>query len=240
MKPAIVLIDPQMGENIGATARAMLNCGLEDLRLVRPRQGWPDPSATSMAVGAFEKMQPVQVFDTTAAALADCHFVLATTARARDMVKPVYTPRVAAQEMGNRAAAGQKPAILFGPERAGLENDDVVLAHGIITIPLNPAFSSLNLAQAVLLMAYEWSQLTVSETGPVMTSESLPVTHDKLVEFFERFEAELEAHHFFRAGGNKPVMIRNLRNMLTRASLTDQEVRTYHGIVTALTGKKQV
>jgi tRNA/rRNA methyltransferase len=237
MKPVIVLIDPQLGENIGAAARAMLNCGLDELRLVRPRDGWPNPSATSTAVGALEKMPPVRVFDTTAAALADCHFVLATTARARDMLKPVYGPRDAARMLGERSSAGQKTAILFGPERAGMENDDVTLAHGIITIPLNPGFSSLNLGQAVLLMAYEWSQLSVPPPR-APEPEEMPATHEKLMEFFERFEAELEAHNFFRPGGHKPNMIRNLRNMLSRASMTDQEVRTFHGIVTALTGRK--
>lgn len=238
MKPVIVLIDPQLGENIGAAARAMLNCGLDELRLVRPRDGWPNPSAINTAVGALEKMPPVQVFDTTAAALADCHFVLATTARTRDMLKPVHFPRDAARILGDRSAEGQKTAILFGPERAGLENDDVTLAHGIITIPLNPSFSSLNLGQAVLLMAYEWSQLSLPpQHAP--EPEEMPATHEKLVEFFERFETELESHHFFRPGGHKPNMIRNLRNMLSRASMTDQEVRTFHGIVTALTGKKQ-
>lgn len=234
--PVIVLVAPQLGENIGAAARAMMNCGLSALRLVTPRDGWPNPAAESMSAGALAKMPPVEVFGSTAAAVADCHFVVATTARTRDMLKPIFTPRTATQELARRAAEGQKTAILFGPERAGLENDDVVLSHGIVTIPLNPQFSSLNLGQAVLLLAYEWSQksFTLEPAQP----ESPPVTHAKLLELFERLETELEAHHFFRTDGQKPVMIRNLRNMLSRANMTEQEARTFHGIITALTGGK--
>lgn len=237
--PAVVLVDPQMGENIGAAARAMLNCGMSDLRLVRPRDGWPSPSAEAMSSGALAKMPPVKVFDTTEAALEDCHFVLATTARPRDMVKPVFTARSAADELRKRAAEGQKTAILFGGERAGLSNDDVALAHGIITIPLNPDFTSLNLGQAVLLVTYEWYQAgdnTLPSTMP--TGNSLPVSHDKLIELFKRLETELEAHHFFRSAGQRPIMVRNLRSLLTRAEMTDQEARTFHGIISALTDKK--
>lgn len=236
--PVAVLVDPQMGENIGAAARAMMNCSLSEMRLVRPRDGWPNPAAEAMSAGALAKMPPVRVFDTTAAALADCHYTLATTARTRDMVKPCFTAREAAGELARRASEGQKTAILFGAERAGLENDDVALAHGIVTIPLNPAFSSLNLGQAVLLLAYEWSQSHAPEIAVARAEEDLPAAHDKLVEMFARLEAELEAHNFFRAGGQKPVMIRNLRNMLSRADMTEQEVRTFHGIITALTGKR--
>jgi len=240
--PAVILIDSQMGENIGASTRAMLNCGLDELRLVRPRNGWPDPAAEAMSVGALDKIQPVQVYETTAAAIADCHFVLATTARTRDMVKPVYTARTASAELVRRAATGQKTAILFGPERTGLDNDDATLAHGLVTIPLNPDFSSLNLGQAVLLLAYEWSQQLIIQPHSKpqkITPDTLPVSHEKLVEMFERLENELESHHFFRTEGQKPTMIRNLRNMLLRAQMTDQEVRTFHGIITALTGNKK-
>lgn len=236
-QPVVVLVDSQMGENIGASARAMLNCGLTGMRLVRPRDGWPNPAAYSISVGALEKMPPVQVFEQTRDAIADCQFVLATTARARDMVKPSYTAREAATELGRRAAEGQKTAILFGAERAGLDNDDVALAHGLITIPLNPEFSSLNLGQAVLLVAYEWSQISIPAKDPV-PPELLPAPHDKFLEMCERLEAELDANNFFRTGGHKSIMIRNLRNMLSRGAMTEQEVRTFHGIITALTGKK--
>jgi len=240
--PVIILIEPQMGENIGAAARAMMNCGLSELRIVRPRDGWPNPAADAMSSGALEKMPPVRVFESTADAVADCHFILATTARVRDMVKPSFTARTAAAEISKRSDSSQKTAILFGPERAGLTNDDVALSHGTITIPLNPAFSSLNLGQAVLLVAYEMRQAAPvteeSQTQPPTDADGLPVTHDKLMELFGRLEQELETHHFFRNEGQKPIMIRNLRNMLSRAEMTDQEARTFHGIISALTGKK--
>lgn len=237
--PAIVLVDPQMGENIGACARAMLNCGLTELRLVRPRDGWPNERATAMSSGALDKMPSAAVFEKTADALAGFHFVLATTARPRDMVKPVFTARQAAAELRRREARGEKTALLFGAERTGLENDDVALAHGIVTIPVNPDFSSINLAQAVLLAAYEWFQEPAPAPALTGTAEdNAPAPHDKLVELFERLESELEEHNFFRTGGQKPVMVRNLRNMLARAGMTEQEVRTFHGVVSALTGKK--
>lgn len=236
--PVVVLVTPQLGENIGAAARAMMNCGLSELRLVSPRDRWPNPAAEAMSAGALEKMPPVLVFDTTAAALADCHYTLATTARTRDMIKPCFTAREAANELFRRGESGQKTAILFGPERAGLDNEDVTLAHAIVTIPLNPVFSSLNLGQAVLLLAYEWSQSHKPELKVRREDEDMPAAHYKLVEMFERLEAELDAHNFFRAGGQKPVMIRNLRNMLSRADMTEQEVRTFHGIITALTREK--
>jgi len=235
--PVIVLVRPQMGENIGAAARAMLNCGLTAMRLVNPRDGWPSAPAEAMAAGAFDHMPPVPVFAKTAEAIADCHYIYATTARPRDMIKPVFTARTAAEDIRKRQAAGQKTAILFGAERSGLENDEVALAHAIVTIPLNPASTSLNLGQGVLLMAYEWFQLGVAGER-IRTEEELPATHDKLLELFERLENELETHKFFRNDGQKPIMIRNLRNMLSRAQMTEQEVRTFHGIISGLTGKK--
>ena len=233
--PVIVLVDPQMGENIGAAARAMLNCGLDRLRLVNPRDGWPSERAAAMAAGALERMPPVTVHSDTAAALADCHYVLATTARSRDMVKPVLTPRAAAIQLARRAAAGERTAILFGAERTGLTNEDTALAHAIVTIPLNPAFSSLNLAQAVLLLAYEWA-MARDETPPAHTptGDSEPAPHDKLVELMERLENALETHGFFRSAAQKPAMVLNLRALLTRAAMTEQEVRTFHGIISAL------
>ena len=238
--PAIVLVAPQMGENIGAAARAMLNCGLSDLRLVNPRDGWPNERADAMSSGALEKMPPVRVHDSTSAAIADCHFVLATTARTREMVKPVFTPREAAAELRRRVNEGQKTALLFGGERAGLDNDDVALAHGVVTIPLNPAFASLNLGQAVLLTSYEWfASGDATPARQMLTGDSAPATQDELEGLFGRFEAELEALHFFRSPEQRPTMVRNLRNLLARAQMTEQEVRTFHGVITALTGKKK-
>lgn len=237
--PLVVLVQPQMGENIGAAARAMMNCGLRRMRLVQPRDGWPNERADAMSAGALAIMPPVTVHGSTADAIADCQFVVATTARPRGMVKPVYTARGAAEELARRQQAGQKTAILFGAERTGLTNDDTALAHAVVTIPLNPGFSSLNLAQAVMILAYEWSQ-ALDNTPPhqLPTGESAPVSHDKLVELYERLERELEAHHFFRNPDQRPSIVRNLRNMLARADMTDQEVRTFHGIISALIGNK--
>lgn len=239
LHPAIILVNPQMGENIGAAARAMLNCGLDDLRIVNPRDGWPNDRAHAMSSGALDKMPPVQVFESTADAVADCHYVYATTARPRDMVKPVFTPRGMANDMRARFAENQKTAILFGAERAGLENDDVARAHAIITIPVNPDFSSLNLGQAVLLASYEWFQ-SGDETAPraMPTGDNAPAPHEQFTQLCERLERELEDGHFFRSPDMKPSIIRNLQNMLSRAEMTEQEVRTFHGIITALTGRK--
>ncbi len=237
--PAFILVKPQMGENIGAAARAMMNCSQKELRLVSPRDGWPSERATAMAVGALDMMPPVQVYDDTAAAISDCHYVYATTARPRDMVKPVFTGAGAAEDMVARHRAGQKIGILFGGERAGLDNDEIALAQAIITIPLNPAFSSLNLAQGVLLVAYEWTRL-LDETPDTQTpsGDSHPASQDVFQELCERLEQELENGHFFRSPAMRPTIMRNIRNMLARARMTDQEARTFHGIISALIGKK--
>jgi tRNA/rRNA methyltransferase len=227
--PIIILVDPQMGENIGAAARAMLNCGLSELRIVRPRDGWPNERAHTMAAGALDAMPPVQVFDTVEAAVADCHHVYATTARPRDMHKPVMTARETAYDI--HARSNQKTAILFGGERAGLTNDDVALAHTIITIPVNLDFSSLNLGQCVLLCAYEWFQVSPPMEKPVHE----PAPHKMFDEFFKRLETTLDDYQFFRSPEMKPTVTRNIRAMLSRADMTDQEINTFHGVITALT-----
>lgn len=239
LSPAVILVSPQMGENIGAAARAMLNFGLTDLRLVNPRDGWPNQAAIDMSSGALEKMPPVTVFSSLAEAAADCNYVYGTTARKRDMVKKVFTPRGAVNDAAGRA--GQKTAFVFGPERTGLENDDIALCHAVITVPSNPDFWSLNLGQTVLLMSYEW-MITKDQTKPqtLHTGDSIPAPHDKLDKFLARLEEELEAGQFFNARELKPTMIRNIRSMFMRAELTEQEVRTFHGIVSALNGKKEV
>jgi tRNA/rRNA methyltransferase len=238
--PAIVLIDPQMGENIGAAARAMLNFGLTDLRLVRPRDGWPSEPAEAMAAGALEKMPPVRVYGSVPEAVGDCHFVLATTARLRDMVKPVMTARDTASALRMRAAQGQKTALLFGGERSGLSNDDVALAGGIVTIPANPGFSSINLAQGVMLCAYEWFQAAFSDFGAGAGAQDMPMpaTQDALDGFLNRLDLALDTCGFYKSPDMKHVTARNVRAMFTRAGLTEQEVRTFHGIITALTGGK--
>jgi tRNA/rRNA methyltransferase len=236
MKPVIVLVEPQMGENIGACARAMLNCGVDELRLVKPRDGWPSEQAAIMSSGALDKMPEVQVFESTAAALTDCHWTYATTARPRDMIKPVMTAFEAAQDVHARSGKGQKCAYLFGPERAGLSNEDVALSHTIITIPVNPAFSSLNLAQGVLLCAYEWFQ---AEPRPAALPSEALAPHEELNNLYNRLEEELRAGGFFRTQESQPTAMRNIKNILGRAEMTSPEVNTFHGIITALIGKKQ-
>lgn len=238
-QPVIVLVNPQMGENIGAAARAMLNCGLCHLRIVNPRDGWPNERAEAMSSGALELMPPVEVFPTLTEALADCQTVYATTARPRDLVKPVLTPRYAAEDMATATQNGEKTAILFGAERAGLSNDEVAFAHKIITIPLNPGFSSLNLGQSVLLVTYEWSQIIFKadkETLP--TGKSEMATGDEFENFFTRLDQELINARFYRVDEMKDIISRNIKSLLQRAKPTNQEINTLHGILTALISKK--
>ncbi len=234
--PSIILVRPQMGENIGAAARGMLNFGLEDLRLVEPRDGWPNQAAIDMAAGALGSMPPARVFGSLQDAVADLHYVVATTARPRDMVKPVFTPESAAREISRRQGQGMKTGFVFGPERSGLENDDVALCHAIISIPANPGFSSINIASAVLLTAYEW--FLARDVTSVPATENLPASQEKLEEMLVRLEGALERGSFFRSAGLKPTMIRNIRAMFLRPGLTEQEIRTFHGIITALGGKE--
>ena len=237
--PSIILVKPQMGENIGASARAMMNCGLTDLSIVNPRDGWPSEKANAMSVGALDLMPPVQVFDKTEEAIKEYHYVYATTARPRDMVKPVMTAHSAIADIKKRTSEGQKTAIIFGGERAGLSNEDISHADAIITIPLNPDFSSLNLAQSVLLCGYEWSQTEYeAENKTIPQGDSFPASKTDFNNLMQRLEEELDAHNFFRNDDMKPSMMRNIRSLLSRAELTDQEVRTMQGIISALIGKK--
>jgi len=238
--PAIILVTPQMGENIGASARAMLNCGLTDLRLVDPRDEWPNIKAERAAVGAFEMMPPVKVFATTSEALADLTYVYAATARDRKMAKPIVTARYAATEAKDKIAADGRIGFMFGAERMGLVNDDVSLADALVTVPLNPEFSSLNLAQAVLLVGYEW-QMAGDATPPTQldTNGSPLATKEQLFDFFAHFERELDACGFLRNEEARPNMVRNLRNMWSRAHLTEQEVRTLHGVVKELSSLRE-
>ena len=236
-EPVIILVRPQMGENIGATARAMLNFSLQDLRLVAPRDGWPNAAAVSNSSGALDVMAEPQVFEDLPRALADCHYVYATTARSRDMVKPVMDVSAAMEDARKRQADGQKIAFVFGPERTGLENDDLAHCHGLIHVPTNPDFSSLNLAQCALLIVYEWAMSEALEPSDIV--EYLPAEQGEIDNFFNRLEEELESAGFFRDEGLKPTMQRNIRNMFLRAELTDQEIRTFHGIVSALIGNKK-
>lgn len=230
--PAIVLVEPQMGENIGAAARAMLNCGLTDLRLVRPRDGWPNQKAVSASAGADAVVDAAKVYRNTAEAIADLHVVYATTARRRDMVKPVYTPTAAAREMRTEMAAGRNAGVLFGRERSGLANHDVMRAQAIVTAPLNPAYSSLNLGQSVLLIAWEWLNAgdeTMAIEHP--TGDSTPAPQKDVEALLEHLDTELDAAEFYRSRDQRPAMQQNLRNIFQRARMTEQETQTLRGVV---------
>jgi len=227
--PAIVLVRPQLGENIGAAARAMLNFGLTDLRLVSPRDGWPNPAAGPAASGADVVLRDARVFDTLFAALADASYAYAATIRPREMTKPVATPAAAAAEA--RARPGLS-AFVFGPERSGLETDDVAVAHAILTIPVNPAFGSLNLAQAVLIAAYELSRADVAP--PMLDNYEGPAPMAELDGLIGQLDAALDATGYYRVPSRAPSSKRTVRNLLTRPAYSAKEVRTWRGIVTAL------
>ena len=238
--PAIILVEPQLGENIGAAARAMFNCGLTELRLVKPRDGWPNERAVAMASGADVVLDNAQLFDSVEAAIGDLRRVYATTARDRFMVKRVVTPRQAAGEMRRFVAAGEGCGILFGPERAGLVNDHIALADTVLSVPLNPAFSSLNLGQAVLVIGYEWFAAGEASSAELMqTGHSRPGTKEELLSFMAHLEEELDRSGFMRTKEKRPSMVRNLRNLFQRAQCTEQELRTLHGVVTALAGPRE-
>jgi tRNA/rRNA methyltransferase len=233
--PIVVLVEPQLGENIGAAARAMANFGLSQLRLVNPRQGWPNDKARMMATGAGRVLDAAALYPTLAAAIADCSCVIATTARAHDQAKPVIGPAEAAALVAPRVAAGENVALLFGRERNGLENDEVALADAIVTLPVNPAFASLNLAQAVVIVAYEWFKLAGAGTLPfAMPNKSAPAPKQQLLAFFESVERELEKVEFFRPPDKRETMQINLRNIFTRMQPTQQDIQTLHGVIMAI------
>jgi tRNA/rRNA methyltransferase len=240
-QPAIILVRPQMGQNIGAAARAMLNFGLGEMRLVAPRDGWPNPDARAMASRADEVLDHATVFESVGDAVADLHQVFATTARGREMAKPVTQPRDAAEDGHRAIATGEKVGFLFGAERAGLDNDEVALASAIIHIPANPAFASLNLAQAVLLVSYEWRMaagLPLAMAG--QAPEEVPATSGQMQAFLDFFSAELDSAGMFdRVEDKRPTMLRNLRTMFHRARLSEQEVRTLFGMLRVLSGHRQ-
>ncbi len=232
IEPAFILVRPQMGENIGAAARAMLNFGLTRMRIVAPRDGWPNPKAVAMASGAGRVLDQAGLFADVASAIGDCDYVFATTARGRELVKPIVTPERAMEMARAMAANGKKVAVLFGPERAGLENDDVALANAIVTVPVNPDFPSLNLGQCALLMGYEWRRLTVEVAPEVMelarTEFAARIDVERLA---DHFEEQLEAAGFFFPETKADGMRLNLRNMWARLNLTRAEVQTFHGML---------
>ncbi|MEW4466568.1 RNA methyltransferase [Parasphingorhabdus sp. JC815] len=232
-QPIIVLVKPQLGENIGKAARAMLNFGLTEMRIVDPRDGWPNPSAGPTAAGADCILEEAQVFATTALAVADCSHVYATTVRKRGMTKDVLTPAAAAEDI---SSASGKCAILFGPERSGLEVVDVELARKIITVPINPEFGSLNLAQAVILVAYELSKMDNSATvQPTIEKQKRePAPQEELDRFYEHLERALEGTGYFYPPDRVPATKVTLRNMITKPAWTNEEVQTWRGVISSL------
>jgi tRNA/rRNA methyltransferase len=230
--PTIILVQPQMPENIGAVARAMKNCGFSALRLVKPREAWPHPQALAMAAGADDILHNAEVYSTLADAMADHTLVLATTARPRRIIKPVYSLEQVAPFTRDKTNTGNRVAFVFGAERMGLSNDDVALCDGIITIDLNPAYASLNIAQAVLLVAYQcwqvWRQL------PTPTIEEPLATHGAIQHFMVQLEGALLESGFLRVPEKQAAMMRNIRAIVHRAQLRPHEVQTLHGILKSL------
>lgn len=235
LSPVIVLVRPQLAENIGKAARAMLNFGLTELRLVTPRDGWPNPAAGPAASGADVVLANATVFETVGAAVADCAHVYATTVRKRGVTKPVVTPEQAARTI---RAASARSAVLFGPERSGLGSDDVALARTIITAAINPQFGSLNLAQAVMLVTYEWSKGEALAQPPAVELDP-PAPQEELDGMIAQLDGLLERGGFYHPPDRTPVTRRTLRTLLTKPGWSSQEVRTVRGILSALGGPKQ-
>jgi tRNA/rRNA methyltransferase len=245
--PSVILVNPQLGENIGTAARAMANFEMTDLRIFDPRDGWPNERAIGAATKGAWIVEKASVHEQLEEAVEDLNFVYATTARPRDMIKPVMTPQQAADDMHARIADGQKVGVMFGRERWGLRNDEIALADVAVMAPVNPEYASLNIAQAVLLIGYEWYKPLAKSIG-MATDEAAaetqtglkmpdtrPATRQELVGMFGHLERELDEAGFFKTNALKPKMIVNLRNMLGRAGLTEQEVRTFRGIISSLT-----
>lgn len=236
--PAIILSRPQMGENVGAAARAMKNFGLTDLRLIAPQCGWPNERAKVLASGAGDIIEKARVYQTAAEALADIRLVFATTARGRDILREILTPEAAARRLRAATTEGLATAILFGGERAGLDNDEMSLADAAVTIP-TAEFPSLNLGQAVLLIGYEW--LKSADATPASRTRktvAVPAARTELVQLFEHLERELDAAQFLFPPEKKETMVRNIRAMILRSGLSDQEVRTIRGMIVALVRNK--
>lgn len=243
--PSMILVRPQLADNIGMVARAMANFGLDELRLVEPRDGWPNDKARAAASGADFIVEAAEAFEALPLAVADLNFVCATTARQRDLTKPVLTPEQAVAEILKRQAEGQRCGVLFGPERTGLETDEIAYADAVVMAPVNPKFASLNLAQAALLFGYEWIKATEHGTlGRVTTYESplepgmrasdVPATKEELLGFVGHLEQELERLGFFNPGHKRQGVMRNIHTMFARMGATEQEVRTLRGIVATL------
>ncbi|MEM9715084.1 MAG: RNA methyltransferase [Pseudomonadota bacterium] len=233
-QPAVILIEPQMGENIGAAARAMLNFGLEYMRIVNPRDGWPNQAAIAMSSGAARVLDTALVTEDRDLALGDLTFIYATTARIRDFTKPVLTPEDAMKDAVARMAAGGRVGILFGPERSGLENADIVKANALITVPVNPEYASLNLAQCVLLVAYEWRRQVAAGVSRMEMAGAEPAPNEEVQIFSDRLEQALDDRSFFWPESKADSMRLTLRNMLSRMEFTRADIRTWHGILKTL------
>lgn len=231
LQPIIVLVRPQMGENIGAAARAMLNFGLDSMRLVEPRDGWPNPKAGAMAAGAGRVLDAARVFGSVREAVADCSYVVATTARQRGLFMPVMDAEEAAATIRKKHGGGERCAILFGGEKSGLATDDVAHANAILTLPVNPAFSSLNLGQAVLLTAYEWRRSRERELPFDSPYEDIPAPRQELDAMLDHLNGVLEEAGYFYPEDKRTTLERNLRTMFTHAGLTEAELRLFRGIV---------
>lgn len=231
LQPAFVLIRPQMGENIGAAARGMWNFGLDRMRVIAPRDGWPNQKAVAMASGAGRLLDEAQVFDGTAGAIADCDYVYATTARPRGLTKLVLTPEAAMQDARRRIGEGQKVAVMFGPERAGMENDDIARANAIISVPVNPAFPSLNLAQCVLLTGYEWQREAVETDASRVDAAGDWAAQIEVEKLSDHYEERLQEAGFFYPEHKAENMKMNLRNMWSRMPMTRADVQMLHGMI---------
>jgi tRNA/rRNA methyltransferase len=246
--PAIILSHTQMGENVGAAARAMKNFGLSELRLIAPKMEWPNDRAQILASGAGEILERTQIYTDAKAALADCQLVFATTARGRDVTREILTPQAAAERLRQASDAGLKTALLFGGERAGLDNDEISLCDALITIPTAPLpqikdseikAGSLNLGQAVLLLGYEWlKSADATPASRIRATIAVPAARQELVDLFEHLERELDAGGFFFPPAKKGAMVRNIRAMILRSGLTDQQARTIRGMIVALVRNK--
>ena len=233
--PAVILVEPQLGENIGMVARAMANFGLSDLRLVNPRDGWPNEKARAAASKADHVIDGVQVFERLEDAIADLKTVMATTARQRDMIKPVLGPAEAAETAFQRINSGQNVGILFGRERWGLENGEVALADEIVTFPVNPAFASLNIAQAVLLMSYEWMKASSKSTQTAFEAGvGEPASKQDLISLVEHMERALDDAKYFHPPEKRDRMLTNMRNLFTNAGWSSPEIHSLRGMIAAL------
>ena len=230
-QPSFVLVRPQMGENIGAAARAMWNFGLDRMRITSPRDGWPNQKAIAMASGAGRLLDEAQMFETTAEAVAECSYVYATTARPRELTKPVFTPAHAMQDAAKRIAAGEQVAVIFGPERAGLENDDIARANAIISVPVNPEFASLNLAQCVLLCGYEWRNATVESEPATVSMDGEWASQEEMEKLAAHYEERMQVAGFFYPETKAANMKMNLRNLWSRMPLTRADVQMLHGVL---------